>query len=127
MHTENHKRNRNRTNISFTFLSGFRLMWMMVLFDLPVIEKEERKEASDFRNFLLDEGFSMAQFSVYYKLLSGKEAAESYLIKIRKNLPSCGKVDIIFITDKQYENIISYSGRVKKEKEKNANQQFLLF
>lgn len=45
-------------------------MWMMVLFDLPVLEKEERKEASDFRKFLLDEGFTMSQFSVYLKLLS---------------------------------------------------------
>lgn len=101
-------------------------MWMIVLFDLPVIEKEERKEAADFRNFLLDEGFSMSQYSVYYKLLSGKEAVEGYQIKIQKHLPSCGKVDIIYITDKQYENIISYSGRVKREKENEENKQFML-
>jgi len=35
-------------------------MWMMVLFDLPVIEKQERKEAAKFRKFLLEEGFSMS-------------------------------------------------------------------
>ena len=43
-------------------------MWMYVMFDLPVVEPDERKSATDFRNFLLDEGFIMAQFSVYYKL-----------------------------------------------------------
>lgn len=101
-------------------------MWMLVLFDLPVVEKEERKEAADFRKFLLDEGFSMSQFSVYMKLLSGKEAVEQYSYKICAALPSRGKVDIICITDKQYENIISYSGRTKS-KQKQVNKQYLLF
>ena len=101
-------------------------MWMMVLFDLPVVEKEERKEATDFRKYLLEEGFSMAQFSVYVKLLSGKEAVEQYAHKICNALPNQGKVDIICLTDKQYENIISFSGRTKS-KQKQVNKQYLLF
>lgn len=48
-------------------------MWMFVLFDLPVVEKEDRKAATDFRNYLLDDGFQMVQFSTYVRLLSGKE------------------------------------------------------
>ena len=52
-------------------------MWMMVLFDLPVTEPEERKAATGFRNFLLDQGFEMAQFSVYVRHTSGKEAVEA--------------------------------------------------
>ena len=126
MHTTTSKKRSPRNNISFSFLSGYQLMWMMVLFDLPVIEKKERKEASDFRKFLLDEGFSMSQFSVYLKLLSGKEAVEQYMRKVFKALPNQGKVDIICITDKQYENIISYSGRTKST-QKKVNKQYLLF
>ena len=108
------------------FLSGYKLMWMIVLFDLPVVDKEERKEATDFRKFLLDEGFHMSQFSVYYRLLSGKEAAESLSERIKQKLPREGKVDIVTITDKQYENIISYSGREKK-KERKCSKQYLIF
>ena len=126
MHTATSKKRAPRRNISFSFLSGQQLMWMMVLFDLPVMEKTERKEATDFRKFLLDEGFSMSQFSVYIKLLSGKEAVEQYSRKICNALPNQGKVDIISITDKQYENIISYSGRTKS-KQKQVNKQYLLF
>ena len=126
MHTTTSKKRDPRRNISFSFLSGQQLMWMMVLFDLPVMEKTERKEATDFRRFLLDEGFSMSQFSVYIKLLSGKEAVEQYAHKICNALPNQGKVDIISITDKQYENIISYSGRTKS-KQKQVNKQYLLF
>ncbi|MDC7222290.1 MAG: CRISPR-associated endonuclease Cas2 [Spirochaetales bacterium] len=99
---------------------------MIVFFDLPVVEKEDRKAASDFRNYLLDEGFSMGQFSVYYRLLSGKEAAESMVTRIKKQLPRDGKVDIVTITDKQYENMISFSGR-ELHKKKKTYQQYLQF
>ena len=101
-------------------------MWMIVLFDLPVVEKQERKEASEFRKYLLDKGFFMSQYSVYYRLLSGKEAVESLVEKIKKKLPRDGKVDIVTITDKQYESIVSFAGREKK-KEKECSQQYLFF
>ena len=51
-------------------LSGYRLMWLVVMFDLPVIEREERKAATAFRNDLLDMGFEMSQFSVYVRMKS---------------------------------------------------------
>ena len=101
-------------------------MWVIVLFDLPVVEKKERKEASDFRNFLLDNGFHMSQFSVYFKLLSGKEALEAIVNKVEDALPKGGKVDIVSITDKQYENIVSFYGKELQDKKK-TNGQFLLF
>jgi CRISPR-associated protein Cas2 len=101
-------------------------MWMIVLFDLPVVTPEERKTASLFRKSLLDQGFHMSQFSVYYRLLSGKEALDGYIRAIQMQLPPKGKVDILAITDKQYEGIISFSGKTK-EKNKQTPSQLLLF
>lgn len=101
-------------------------MWIMVLFDLPVIEKKERKEASDFRFFLLNNGFFMSQYSIYLKVLSGRDACEKYYRLIEKNLPNQGKVDILTITDRQYENIKSFIGKTSDQK-KNPSQQLLLF
>ena len=101
-------------------------MWMIVLFDLPVITPEERKKASKFRKALLDHGFHMSQYSVYYRLLSGKEALDGYVKDIQAQLPPQGKVDILTITDKQYESIISFSGKTK-EKNKQNPTQLLLF
>ena len=106
-------------------LNRYELMWMIVLFDLPVVEKHERKEASQFRNFLLDNGFGMIQYSIYTKLFSGKDACEKYYKMIKDNLPTEGKVDIITITDKQYGNIISYQSTEKVEKKQP--EQLLLF
>jgi len=83
-------------------------MWMLVMFDLPVVSREERKAATDFRKFLEDLGFERAQLSVYMRFCSGKERAEGLVKRIRPKLPEGGLVDILMFTDKQYENIISF-------------------
>ena len=107
-------------------LSGYRLMWMMVLFDLPVLTKKERRAATGFRNFLLDQGFEMAQFSVYMRFCAGKEQVETYTERIRKNLPKTGKVTILGFTDKQYERMVCFSGRKQEPDQKNPSQYVLL-
>lgn len=107
------------------WVSGYRLMWLIVMFDLPVVEKADRKAATQFRNYLLDEGFSMGQFSVYYRLLSGKEATESLIKRLKKHLPEYGSVQMLSITDKQYENIHSFQG--KKRHDLDTPEQLYLF
>lgn len=92
------------------FLNGYRLMWMIVMFDLPVVTRENRKEYTRFRNYLLDCGFSMSQYSVYLRLVSSKERAERFERKIANQLPDAGRVQIVTITDKQYENIKVFYG-----------------
>jgi len=107
-------------------LSGYRLMWIMVLFDLPVGTKKERKAATGFRNFLLDEGFEMAQFSVYARFTAGKEQAETYTRRIESSLPASGKVHVLYFTDKQYENMKCFRGKEPEPDHKNP-EQFALF
>ena len=107
-------------------LSGYRLMWMLVMFDLPVVEKEERKRATEFRNNLLDEGFEMAQFSVYLRYCTGPEQADTLTKRVQDALPEGGKVDILFFTDKQYEKIVSFAGKNRNPANKNPDQ-FNLF
>jgi len=107
-------------------LSGYRIMWLVVLFDLPVGTKKERKAATGFRLKLLDLGFEMTQFSVYLRFCAGKEQAEAYERKIEQGMPTSGKVHIMAITDKQYENIRTYRGRKREQSPQNPNQ-FALF
>jgi CRISPR-associated protein Cas2 len=107
-------------------LTGYRLMWMMVLFDLPVLTPAERKAATGFRQFLLDQGFEMAQFSVYMKHCTGKEQTEALTRRIGKSVPVTGKINILTFTDKQYENIVCFDGRIREPTRKNP-EQFVLF
>jgi CRISPR-associated protein Cas2 len=107
-------------------LSGYRLMWMVVLFDLPVLTKKERRAATKFRKFLLDQGFEMSQFSVYMRFCAGKEQVETYSKRIEKRVPETGKVHIMQLTDRQYELMACYDGR-KRERERKNPDQFVLF
>lgn len=94
----------------FTALSGYRVMWVMALFDLPVLTKEERARATRFREDLLDMGFVMMQLSCYIKFTPGKEKADALAAKVGTKVPTGGKVDILFFTDTQYGAIRSFRG-----------------
>jgi CRISPR-associated protein Cas2 len=107
------------------WLSGYNILWVLVMFDLPVVEKSDRRAATNFRNFLLDQGFAMAQFSVYYRIVSGKDKGHTLENKIRENLPEFGSVQIVSITDKQYENIKVFNGKHREKSKKR--EQLLLF
>lgn len=97
-------------------------MWLMVMFDLPVDTRERSRAAAKFREFLLNEGFEMGQFSIYLRFTSGKEQVETYTRRIERNLPETGKVYMLAITDKQYENIARFSGRSRQAAVKNPDQ-----
>lgn len=97
-------------------------MWVMVLFDLPTSTKKERKSYTKFRSFLLDNGFEMAQYSVYVRHTSGKEAIQAIIRKVESAMPPEGKVDILQFTDKQYENIVCLRGDRRHDSPKNPEQ-----
>lgn len=107
-------------------LSGYRLMWMIVMFDLPVVSKPERKAATTFRKDLLDMGFEMSQFSVYIRFCSSPAQIETYAKRIAAFLPSGGRVSILQMTDKQYERILNYHGGERQAAQK-APDQYALF
>ena len=103
-------------------LSGYRLMWMIVMFDLPVVERAERKAATEFRNALLDMGFEMSQFSVYMRFCTSPVQVSTYCKQVEGALPQGGKVNILQFTDKQYERIISFHGKTKQPALKSPDQ-----
>jgi CRISPR-associated protein Cas2 len=105
-----------------TQLSGYRLMWIFVMFDLPVMTREQARAATKFREFLLDEGFEKSQFSVYARFCNGKEQFEAYMRRIEWNLPDRGDIHILTFTDRQYENIVRFSGQRRKRQRKNPDQ-----
>ena len=93
-----------------TKLSPFRMGWMLVMFDLPVLTKQQRKAATDFRNALLDDGFFMVQFSVYTRACPDVDRMEKHTERIRKIIPPAGNVRALFLTDAQWTRGICVSG-----------------
>jgi len=115
-------RRENKANTGPAHLSGYRFMWMLVTFDLPVDTKKQRAEATRFRHALLDLGFEMSQFSNYLRYCNGKEQFDAYIRKVERQLPELGDVFIFQFTDRQYENIVRFSGQGRRNRQKNPEQ-----
>ena len=104
-------------------LSEYRIMWVMVLFDLPTETKKERKIYAEFRKKLLNDGFTMFQFSIYLRHCPTKENADIHIKRVKFQLPPQGHVGILCITDKQFGDMELFYG--KKLAEKNVHEQQL--
>jgi len=96
------------------------------MFDLPVMADDERRKATRFRNDLLDEGFEMAQFSVYMRHLASREKADALTKRVIARVPTDGKVSVILITDKQFGEITSYHNLKPQPPAKKLDQLVLL-
>ena len=112
--------------MSLERLNQYRVMWIMVFFDLPTGTKKERKEASWFRKLLMQDGFTMFQFSIYMRHCPSRENAAVHTKRVKSYLPSNGHVGMLQITDKQFGMIELFYSK-KEEKKPVMNQQLSLF
>lgn len=106
--------------------SEYRIMWVLVFFDLPTDTKKERKAAADFRKRLITDGFIMFQFSIYMRHCPSSENAAVHIKRVKSFLPSLGKVGILTITDKQFGDMELFSEQ-KEEKPPAGYIQLELF
>lgn len=104
----------------------YRVMWILVFFDLPTNTKKERKAASKFRKQLIADGFTMFQFSIYTRCCPSRENASVHVKRTKINLPNNGHVGILSITDKQFGMMELFFGKKAIETE-NPPQQLELF
>lgn len=88
--------------------------WLLVAFDLPVGTKEQRKAATGFREFLLDDGFRMIQWSLYARSCVTIARQETHMARVRGNLPPEGSVRAIFVTRAQWERSFVIHGTPAK-------------
>src|SRR5690554_5796847 len=95
--------------------NAYRIMWVLVFFDLPTETKRHRKAATKFRKQLLDDGFTMFQFSIYLRHCPSRENAEVHIKRTKYNLPKEGKVCILCITDKQFGQMELFYGKNETE------------
>lgn len=101
--------------MSYERLNAYRIMWLFVMFDLPVLTKKEKKDAATFKKSLEKDGFVMHQFSVYMRYCASLESAQVHIKRVKSLMPEKGHVSIMSITDKQYSNIVNVWGKVEKK------------
>ncbi|WIY81811.1 CRISPR-associated endonuclease Cas2 [Propionimicrobium sp. PCR01-08-3] len=94
----------------------------MVMFDLPVETKSQRREATAFRNLLLDNGYQRAQYSVYVRFSPSIHSILPTIGVIKNDLPSGGEVRIVFVTDHQWAKALRFCDEVPRSQERSPDQ-----
>ena len=96
------------------------------MFDLPVITEKERKIATKFRKYLLDDGFVMMQYSVYSRICKNNDDLNKHIKRLKINAPENGNIRLLQITENQYNNTIMFSG-TKSVEEEISIENLLIF
>ncbi len=92
-------------------LNAYRIMWILVFYDLPTNTKKERRIAATFRKDILKDGFTMFQFSIYLRHCASMENAQVHMKRVKKLLPEKGYIGIMCITDKQFGMMEIFQGQ----------------
>lgn len=91
-----------------------RFMRILILFDLPVVTKEARREYTNFRKFLIKDGFDMMQYSVYSRLCRGIDSVNKHMRRVKSHLPPKGAVRAMVVTEKQFAAMQILVGKKRK-------------
>jgi len=97
-------------------------MWVVAMFDLPVDTPEARRHYTQFRKHLLKDGFAKMQFSVYIRHCASRENAQVHIDRVESNVPDDGEVRVIAITDKQFERMHVFRGKLRSAPEPSPAQ-----
>ena len=91
-------------------------MRLLCFFDLPMETNQEKRVYRNFRKELIQNGFEMLQFSVYFRTCPNRNFANKFYKRLKlSNLPS-GNVRLLAVTEKQFsEMVLIVGGRTRQE------------
>lgn len=92
--------------------NAYRVMWVLVMFDLPTETLQDKKNYVQFRKKIMADGFQMFQFSMYIRHCPSRENADVHVNRVKKILPARGHIGIIVITDKQFSLMEIFRGKL---------------
>ena len=90
-------------------------MRIIVFFDLPTLTDKDKREYRAFRKLLIKNGFIMMQESVYTKMIPTMSSYDSVISSIRKGKPPEGLIEVLCITEKQFQKIEYIIGEYKTD------------
>ena len=81
---------------------SYRYMRLLVMFDLPTVTIEDRKNYRNFRKGLLKNGFYMLQESVYSRMVLNQSIERNVREAVKRITPPNGFVMLLSVTEKQF-------------------------
>ncbi|TWW10885.1 CRISPR-associated endoribonuclease Cas2 [Dellaglioa algida] len=104
----------------------YRIMRLLVMFDLPTKTSSERRAYRHFRKSLLNEGFLMIQYSVYVRVCVSKQSAQFIENRIASYVPDEGLIQTLMVTEQQYNKMHFLAGELKKDVRNSSERTLIL-
>lgn len=86
------------------------MMMLLVCFDLPRDTKEQRRKAAEYRNRLVELGFSMKQFSLYEREVQKLTTRTRVIETLGRELPDEGSIVVYQLPDQVNDEQIEILG-----------------
>ena len=87
-------------------MSGrLKFMRIIVMFDLPTLSANDKRQYRKFRKYLIKNGYIMMQESVYSRVVPSEKAVPGLLKHLKEHKPADGSVAALTITEQQYAGI----------------------
>jgi len=106
--------------------SLYRIMRLVLVFDMPVNTKEERREYKKFRDYIMDDGFLMLQYSVYTRMCPNDYSVDKHIARVKSFKPKYGNIRIIKVTENQYLNMIMVHGDKTFQQELDLSEDLIV-
>lgn len=100
-------------------------MRLIVMFDLPTVTSTDLKNYRKFRKFLIENGYSMMQYSVYSKIILNRTVLNFQMKKLRDNAPKNGYIEALIVTEKQYANIEIIVGEDQRSYQLHSTERLM--
>ncbi|MGL4382478.1 MAG: CRISPR-associated endonuclease Cas2 [Bacilli bacterium] len=107
-------------------MSKYEVMKLICMFDLPTDTADDRRAYRIFRKTLIENGFTMIQYSVYIRTCPNRVFASKFVPKLKRLTPSYGNVRLFMVTEKQYEDQIFFIGQATRFEELVGNKRIVV-
>ena len=108
-------------------VNGWRVMWVICVYDCPMTDAEARHDYSVFRRYLMQENFVQLQNSLYVHHFPTLAVGEATILRLRNHIPAGAQVAFFIVTDKQYGMTREFFGTAPTRKKPGLPEQVELF
>ncbi|WP_191976466.1 CRISPR-associated endonuclease Cas2 [Ligilactobacillus saerimneri] len=99
---------------------------ILCMFDLPVMTKKQQQQYRVFRKTLIENGFTMLQYSVYYRIVQNRSAAQKFAPILKKMIPEDGDIRLLYVSEKQFNDMLLLVGRKSKQEQAIGNEKMVI-
>ena len=104
---------------------SYHFMRLILMFDLPIVTKKQKRIYANFRKWLLQRGYLMLQYSIYVKIFANNDSLEQHKIVLKKNTPKEGQIRLITLTEKQFARMDIILGGKSNQEDKLTVDPFV--